>query len=178
MKGFTTLSLSHVRSPRNSFPRAEAGMYQLDEKTLVALQDRTFIFIFQLCRSCGIVFILLSLLLTYLSSYASHRTRKVSKLTNNILKNHSMEEYKLSEKKTTKVLRLFGWGDNLLKSNGGVWRLFLNRAQPICIRDFEKKVWLDRKTFLPRVKAYKTDPEQRSGTCSDPRIKVTLGITG
>merc|ERR1712012_1001982 len=109
MKGFTILSLSHVRSPRNSFPRAEAGMYQLDEKTLVALQDRTFIFIFQLCRSCGIVFILLS-------SYASHRTRKVSKLTNNILKNHSMEEYKLSEKKTTKVLRLFGWGDNLLKS--------------------------------------------------------------
>merc|ERR1712136_611127 len=105
MKGFTILSLSHVRSPRNSFPRAEAGMYQLDEKTLVALQDRTFIF--------------LSLLLTYLSSYASHRTRKVSKLTNNILKNHSMEEYKLSEKKTTKVLRLFGWGDNLLKSNGG-----------------------------------------------------------
>lgn len=53
MKGFTILSLSHVQIPRNSFPRAEAGMYQLDEKTLVALQDWAFACFFRVRRPCG-----------------------------------------------------------------------------------------------------------------------------
>jgi hypothetical protein len=53
MKGVTIVPLSHVPAPRNSFRRAEATVYQLDEKTLVALQDWAFERIQCLCRKRG-----------------------------------------------------------------------------------------------------------------------------